>query len=72
MSDQVLALLVIVVCVTGSVWAVALASQAVDLGILPVRRRHRVEWCRVHDRQVRVVGAGLVAVLALYQLVSAG
>jgi hypothetical protein len=68
MSEQVLAMIVIVVAVTGLVWSGALASRMVDLGILPVRRRHRVEWCQAHDRQVLRVGAGLLAVLVVYQL----
>jgi hypothetical protein len=70
MSEQVLALIVIVAAFTASVWAVALASQAVDLGVLPVRRRHRVQWCQAHDRQVLLVGAGLLAVLFVYHLLS--
>jgi len=70
MSEQVLAMIVIVAVVTASVWAVALASQAVDLGVLPVRRRHRAQWCQAHDRQVRLVGAVLLAVLLGYHLLS--
>jgi len=65
MPEQVVSVIVIIVLVAALVWAVALASGAVDLGLLPVRRRHRVEWCRAHNRQVRVVAAGLVAVLGL-------
>jgi hypothetical protein len=71
MSDHVLALFVIVVAVTLSVWAVALASQTVDLGILPARRRHRAEWCRLHERQVVITGAALTGLLVCYQLLAA-
>jgi hypothetical protein len=72
MSEQVLAMIVIVVAVTVLVWAAALISRAMDLGILPVRRRRRVEWCQTHDRQVRLVGSGLLAVLVVYQLLVIG
>ena len=70
MSDQTLALFVVVACMTLSVWAVALASRAVDLGILPVRRRHRVEWCRAHDRQVLIAGAAVLVLLLLFELLA--
>jgi hypothetical protein len=72
MSEQVLAMIVIVAAVTVLVWAAALVSRAVDLGILPVRRRRRVEWCQAHDRQVRLVGSGLLAVLVVSQLLVIG
>jgi hypothetical protein len=72
MSEQVLAMIVIVAAVTVLVWAAALVSRAVDLGILPVRRRRRVEWCQAHDRQVRLVGSGLLAILVVYQLLVIG
>ncbi len=68
MSEQVLAMIVIVASVTVLVWAAALVSRTVDLGILPVRRRRRVQWCQAHDRQVRIVGSGLLAVLVVCQL----
>lgn len=70
MSDQVLALFVIVAVVTLSVWAVAFASQAVDLGILPVRRRHRAQWCQAHERPVLIIGAALAGALVAYQLLA--
>jgi len=70
MSDQALALIVIVACASLSVWAVALASRAVDLGILPLHKRHRVQWCQLHDRQVLLAGAGLLLLLLVVEVVA--
>jgi hypothetical protein len=70
MSDQTLALIVIVACATLSVWAVALASRAVDLGILPLHKRHRVQWCQLHDRQVLLAGTSLLLVLVLVEVLA--
>jgi hypothetical protein len=73
MPQSLLALIVIVALTALCVRAIAWLSPGVDLRILPVRRRRRVQWCTAKVHQVELAAAGLVtALVALHVAIQTG
>jgi hypothetical protein len=68
MSGSLWTAMLVVAVVAASVWAVTQVAGTVDLGLLPVHRRHRVEWCRSHVIQVETACGVLLAAVAVVQI----
>jgi hypothetical protein len=64
-SDPIESLILVVVLVGVGVWLISVLSTGLDLGVLPRRRRRRVEWCRRNVRRVVLASSILIALLVL-------